>query len=187
MSTKRAKRVQVPMDDDDNPDIYVLTNDEGLSLKDAAERAGITLTQAAMLLYKQEPVHDASLRIKVKGVDESDLADTLAEQYQDGIRWERLAARSGLSRAKVRELVASSMGVEVDDLKTMRTNAKDEEEEEAPKKAPPKRGKAAAKRTKAKAEPEPDEDDEDEEEVDEDEEEEAPAPKAKTRRRTRST
>lgn len=186
MSTKRAKRVQVPMDDDDNPDIYVLTNDEGLSLKDAAERAGITLTQAAMLLYKQEPVHDASLRIKVKGVDESDLADTLAEQYQDGIRWERLAARSGLSRAKVRELVASSMGVEVDDLKTMRTNAKDEEEE-APKKAPPKRGKAAAKRTKAKAEPEPDEDDEDEEEVDEDEEEEAPAPKAKTRRRTRST
>jgi hypothetical protein len=188
MAVKSKKRTSVPKDEDGNPDIYVLVNEQGLSILDACEKAGVSPSKGHKLLYDQEVEHNPDLEINPKQ-NRDKLARLLYKLRKDeNARWERLRARLNheLSIADIRELVkegAEAAGEDGDEFIGKKANARDsDEDDEAEAKTKTK------KRTKkAAAKPPPDEEDEDEEDEDEDEDEdeEEEQPTAK-RPRTRS-
>lgn len=186
-AAKSKSKPSVPKDSEGNPDIYVLRTEREMSMKEAAEFGGVSFPEAHRLLYKQEVEHDPSLKINAKQ-DSKKLGAKLSELKNSGVRWERLMARTGLSRVRIAELIAEATGVEVDELKRKRT-AKDNGD------APEAAKTTRARKGSVKAKPEPpvdevededeDEDIEDEEDIeedlededeDEDDEEEEPEP-----------
>jgi hypothetical protein len=157
-ASKKSSKKSVLKDSNGNPDIVALRK-SGLTMKQAAEAAGVSFPKAHDLMYKQEVEHDPSLKINAKS---KTLGKQLAALREQNVRWERLSARTGLSVAECKAKVAEHLGVEVADLKRERA--------EAPKSS---KKKKPAKKSAKKAAPVVEDDDEDEvedeDEVDEDE------------------
>lgn len=181
MAVKRSKSKgnDFETDSDGNVDIFVLVNDQGMSMIEAAEATELSIAEVHRLLWAQEVEHDPSLEIDANQ-DEKRLGRVLAEERNNGVRWERLMARSGLSKARIMELVAANNGVEPDDLKRP-MGAREEDEEESEEEAKPARKTSRKTSRKAAAKTvEPDEEEES------DEEEAAPAARRPRRRKARA-
>ena len=186
MATKRSstKKQTIPQTDSGEPNVYELHYEREMRMDDIAELIGEGVMATYRLLWKQEPEFDPSVKINTKRPKEK-VAAELAKLRENGVRWERLMARTGYSKAEVMALVAEHNGVEPDELKRQRTAA---DEDDAPAKS--KTAKSKAKQKALEADEADDEDEVDvEEEQDEDEDEvvEEPKPKARARRgRSRS-
>lgn len=147
-TTKRRTKTAtpaIPKDEAGNPDIFVLVNEQGLTMKQAQEKAGVSWPKAHKLLWAQEVEHDPSLKISTKQSEEK-LGAKLASLREAGVRWERLVARTGLPKTKLMELVAKATGVEPDELKRARKAAAEGEDPKAAAKTKKsKKGTASAK------------------------------------------
>lgn len=186
MATKRSstKKQTIPQTDSGEPNVYELHYEREMRMDDIAELIGEGVMATYRLLWKQEPEFDPSVKINTKRPKEK-VAAELAKLRENGVRWERLMARTGYSKAEVMALVAEHNGVEPDELKRQRTAA---DEDDAPAKS--KTAKSKAKQKALEADEADDEDEVDEDvdvdDEDEDEVEEAPKPKPARARRGRS-
>jgi hypothetical protein len=85
-------------DNDDRTKEVVALLKKGKTLGETAKELGVTVNQIAPTYYKAEPLADPSLKI------DDDAASIVAARDEDGLRWERIAARSGLTVGKVKAL-----------------------------------------------------------------------------------
>ena len=85
-------------DNDDRTKEVVALLKKGKSLGETAKELGVTVNQIAPTYYKAEPIADPSLKI------DDDAKSIVAARDEDGLRWERIAARSGLTVGKVKAL-----------------------------------------------------------------------------------
>lgn len=162
----KSKTADIPMAaDGKTPDIFVLVNEQKMTMKQATEAANVSWPKAHKLLWAQEVEHDPSLKISTKQSEEK-LGAKLASFREQGVRWERLAARTGLPKTKLMELVAKATGVEPDELKRARKAAAEGEDPKAAAKTKKSRKGTASKAATAPV------DEEDAEVTDEDVEDE---------------
>lgn len=159
--TKRAPKPELLYDDNEQPDIYLFCQENECSIDEAAEAYGISGLKAWRLSIFQEVEHNPELKVspRVKK-DRAKLgAEVVRLRDEEKLRWERVQARTGMSKAELMELYEETTGEEPKRLRG--GPAEEEDEVPAPK---PKRGaaaKPAGRKAKAAA-PVEDEDDEDE-------------------------
>jgi len=81
---------------------------KGVSIPKAAEQLKVTSSLMAKMYYQLEPVADPSLKIEgtPKGV-----AKAIVDGRNGGLRWERLAARSGKSVSEVKAIFEETTGI----------------------------------------------------------------------------
>ena len=89
----------------------------GLSIPKAANAMGIHPSTMADAFYRLEPVADPSLVISGT---KAQVAKKIVALRNAGIRWERLAARSGLSVKQVKAVFTETAKVEADSTYTGR-------------------------------------------------------------------
>lgn len=80
-----------------------LKKNPGNSERHYAETCGIPISAIGSVLYKAEVEADPSLKI-------AKTAKAVAAARQKGLRWPRIAAYSGLSQSKVKELYTEATG-----------------------------------------------------------------------------
>lgn len=146
---KVKSKPALPSRDNGDPDVlgYMESNEVGII--EAAEAFGIGIAKAHKLMWAQEVEDDPSLKVKLTG---DKLTARVVKLREDGVRWERISARTGLPVSELKGLYESSEG----EGSSKRERAESEN------------GKAATKTKvkagrKAKAPVEDDEDEEDEE------------------------
>jgi hypothetical protein len=181
VASKRKKGSSIPKDENGDPDIYTLVNEREMSIIQACETADVGIAKGHRLLWAQEVMHNPDLEISTKGPRERLAKKLYRERTVNKVRWERLVARTGLTKKDVMDLIREGAELEGDDpdaVISRKANALSAEE--AAEKA--KKGKKAKK---ALAESGPDDEDEDEddedledEDEDEDDEDEDEAPVA---------
>lgn len=81
---------------------------KGLSLEKAADELGVAPSSIATAYYLAEVNNDPDLEIK--GTDRAK-AKGIVAQRKKGVRWVRLAVRSGLSQAKVKAIWEEETGI----------------------------------------------------------------------------
>jgi hypothetical protein len=110
----------------------------GNSERHYAETTGIALPQIGSVLYKAELEADPSLKI-------AKTAKAVAQARSKGLRWPRIAAYSGLSQAKVKELYTEATGEDPSKSWTGRGRRFDGEGKPAKTGSSGRRGAAAKK------------------------------------------
>ena len=79
---------------------------DGTPYKDLAEKHNMPVALVVDHAYVGEPLADPSLVIK--GRNDAELGKALRKGREAGLRWERLAARSGKTIAEVKKLVTAA-------------------------------------------------------------------------------
>lgn len=82
---------------------------------DAMVDAGVPRGQVSAYLYRLEHVADPSLVIPTNGGDKAVNKRIVAARHDDKLRWERIAARSGLSVREVKERYEAATGTKADE------------------------------------------------------------------------
>lgn len=81
---------------------------------DAMVDAGVPRGQVSAYLYRLEHVADPSLVIATNGGDKAVNKRIVAARHEDKLRWERIAARSGLSVREVKDRYKDATGTDAD-------------------------------------------------------------------------
>lgn len=103
-SNKMAKEISQK----DLDKVVKLLKKEGvgtLSETKVSAQTGIPMAQIGRILFAAEPLADPSLKIPATG-------PSIAKAREAGVRWPRIAARTGLSESKVKELFKDKTGLE---------------------------------------------------------------------------
>ena len=90
---------------------------KGTTIPKAAEAMGVHPSTMADAFYRLEPVADPSLVISGT---KSQVAKAIVRLRNSGIRWERLALRSGLSVKQVKAIFTETSGTDADSTYTGR-------------------------------------------------------------------
>lgn len=163
--TKRAPKRELYEDEAGNPDIYLYCQENDCTIDEAAEAYGISGLKAWRLSIVQEVEHNPELKVNPRiKKDRAKLGAVVVKMRdEEKLRWERVQARTGMSKAELMELYEETTGEEPRRLR----GGVAEEEDEAP--APKAKRGAAAKAKpagrKAKVVEPEDEDDEGEDEA----------------------
>ena len=115
---------------------------EGVSIPKAAQQLKVSSSVMAGLFYKLEPVADPSLKF-------SGTAKQIASARENGLRWERISARTGKSVSDCQKLFEEATGKKYNQSYSGRGRRFDGSAP-APKKAAANGGKGKGKATAAK-------------------------------------
>lgn len=143
----------------------------GKKIKQVAEDSGISYATAHDLYRRQEV--EANPELKIEGSTKAKGRQIVKLRDESRMRWEKLAARAGMTKAEVIKAYADAKGIDVADVET-RFPAAPKPVKSKAKKAAPAKGKSKTKAAPVEVDEDEDEDVdledvEDDDEVDEDE------------------